>query len=224
MEIEITQIREQDVDSAISCIQKAFSRGDPYADWVFDRETFSHTRNRTSLGIRCRWGMRHALFHVAKDINDPSRVLGVACWLPPRPINTPESWYDHLGMWSLWLQQFGMNMVYGRGGLNVKRYWIWKAAQAEAQDVLWTDEQGYYFCNIVTVLPDLQGRGIGRASFKHITDQADHVGKKCYLESSRAVPNMAIYERMGFRLVREMWCDDDGAAITLYCMVREPVV
>lgn len=118
--------------------------------------------------------------------------------------------------------QLKMNLSLGRGGLNTKRYYIWKAAQASAQSELWTDEQGYYFCNIVTVLPEAQGKGIGKLLFRHVTDQADREGRKCYLESSRAEPNMAIYERMGFQLVKEMVCDDDGDSITLYCMMRPP--
>lgn len=116
-----------------------------------------------------------------------------------------------------------MNLYHGRGGLNTKRYWIWKAAQASAQKELWTDPAGYYFCNIVTVLPEAQGKGVGKLLFKDVTDVADREGRKCYLESSRAEPNMAIYERMGFGLVKEMVCDDAGEAIRLYCMVREPL-
>ena len=115
-----------------------------------------------------------------------------------------------------------MNLTLGRGGLNTKRYYIWKASQATAQQALWKDPQGYYFCNIVTVLPSAQGKGIGKLLFKHVTDQADLEGRKCYLESSRAEPNMAIYERMVFKLAKEMVCDDEGDAITLFCMMRDP--
>jgi hypothetical protein len=32
----------------------------------------------------------------------------------------------------------------------------------------------------------------------------------CYLESSKFIPNVAIYERLGFRLVKEMTLDDNG--------------
>ena len=149
-------------------------------------------------------------------------MLGVACWLAPSSPLAPQTWTDYLGSWSLWLQQLGMNMVYGRGGLNVRRYYIWKAAQAEAQKQLWTDEQGYYFCNIVTVLPQSQGRGIGRLLFQTVTKQADAQGRTCYLESSRADPNMQIYQSMGFELAKEMLCDDAGDAIKLYCMMRKP--
>jgi len=116
-----------------------------------------------------------------------------------------------------------MNIYYGRGGLNVKRYWLWKEAQAKAQEELWNDEKGYYFCNIVTVLPEAQGKGVGRALMEVVLKKADEEGRRCYLESSRDVPNVAIYEKFGFRLVKDMLCDDDGDGIKLYCMTREPV-
>jgi len=222
MPIEVTQITEEDFLGAVTCIQQAF-KDDPYNHWVFDQKSFSYTRNAVSLGLRCRWGMHHALFHVAKDTSDPSgKILGVACWLPPSQPGSPESWFDWMGSWQLWLSQIRMNLWYGRGGLNVKRYYIWKAAQTEAQGDLWTDANGYYFCNIVTVLPEVQGKGVGKLLFKHVTDVADREGRRCYLESSRAEPNMAIYERMGFRLAKEMVCDDDEVAIKLFCMIREP--
>lgn len=223
MPIQVGPITEADIPGAVKCIQDAFA-DDPYNRWVFnDRENFSLKRNSISLGIRCRWGMSHALFHVAKDTSDPeNKVLGVACWLPPSNPDGPSTWNDYWGSWWLWFEQVKMNLWHGRGGLNVKRYWIWKAAQAEAQKELWTSKEGYYFCNIVTVLPEAQGRGIGKLLFKHVTDEADQQGRECYLESSRAEPNMAIYERMGFRLAKEMVCDDSGDAIQLYCMLRKP--
>jgi len=139
----------------------------------------------------------------------------------PHPTLRPQSWDAYAQSWLLWFQQLGMNIYYGRGGLNVRRYWIWKANQAKAQKELWTDEEGYYFCNIVTVLPEMQGMGVGKLLFKEVTDRADREGKKCYLESSRDVPNTRIYERLGFRMVKEMECDDEGSACKLFCMLRD---
>jgi len=222
MPIKVYPITEKDIPGAVSCIQQAFE-DDPYNKWVFDKSNFSHKRNAVSLGIRCKWGINHALFQVAKDTADPAeKVLGVACWRKPANPRAPQTWNDWVGSWWLWFQQVKMNLWHGRGGLNVRRYYIWKDSQAKAQSALWDDENGYYFCNIVTVLPEVQGKGVGKLLFKHITDQADREGRKCYLESSRAEPNMAIYEKMGFKLAKEMVCDDGGDAITLYCMIREP--
>ncbi|THY41767.1 hypothetical protein D6C99_07704 [Aureobasidium pullulans] len=222
MPVEITRMVENDIDGAVDCIQKAFAE-DPYFAWVFPKD-FSPARNRVSLGIRCRWGLEHALFYVAKDPSSstPSRILGVACWLAPTDPSAPQSWKSWFGDWSLWFNQLWMNSVYGRGGLSTTRYYIWKAAQSDAQRQLWIDDRGYYFCNIVTVLPEAQGMGIGKELFGVVMRQADVEGRKCYLESSRAEPNMAIYRKMGFELAKEMKCDDQGDAITLYCMMRDP--
>lgn len=118
-----------------------------------------------------------------------------------------------------------MNLWYGRGGLSTNRYWIWKARQAEAQEKLWTSEKGYYFCNIVTVLPEAQGKGVGRALMEEVLRMADEEGVWCYLESSRREPNVAIYEKFGFKLAKEMDCQDgegENSKVTLYCMLREP--
>ncbi|THZ20960.1 hypothetical protein D6C91_04545 [Aureobasidium pullulans] len=222
MPVEITRMVENDIDGAVDCIQKAFAE-DPYFAWVFPKD-FSPARNRVSLGIRCRWGLEHALFYVAKDPSSstPSRILGVAYWLAPTDPSAPQSWKGWFGDWSLWFNQLWMNSVYGRGGLSTTRYYIWKAAQSDAQRQLWTDDRGYYFCNIVTVLPEAQGMGIAKELFGVVMRQADVEGRKCYLESSRAEPNMAIYRKMGFELAKEMKCDDQGDAITLYCMMRDP--
>jgi GNAT superfamily N-acetyltransferase len=74
----------------------------------------------------------------------------------------------------------------------------------------------------MTVLPEYQGHGIGKRLVTAVTDQADLEGMPCYLEASRDVPNIQIYERMGFKFVKKLECDDDGEKCTLYTMVREP--
>jgi predicted N-acetyltransferase YhbS len=76
----------------------------------------------------------------------------------------------------------------------------------------------------MVVLPGQQGKGIGKALAREVTKLADEEGKRCYLESSRDVPNRKIYEAMGFHFVKQMDCDDDGEVCKLFCMVREPQI
>ena len=57
---------------------------------------------------------------------------------------------------------------------------------------------------------------------KAVTDEADAEGMRCYLESSRDVPNMQIYGRWGFKFATALDCDDDGTICKLFSMVREP--
>jgi len=235
---------EADIDGAIDTIQQAFAE-DPYNKWIYpDRSKvprprsnptyptvlanipqISLVRNRVSLTLRCHWGIQHGLFYVARDTSKPNKILGCAMWMPPTPPTEPQPWSLYLSFWWLWFGQIRMNLWHGRGGLSTKRYWIWKERQAEAQKALWTNDKGYYFCNIVTVLPEAQGKGVGKALMEEVLASADKEGAWCYLESSRREPNVAIYEKFGFKLAREMDCRDgerEGDKIMLYCMLREP--
>ncbi|KAE8149414.1 acetyltransferase, GNAT family [Aspergillus avenaceus] len=234
MAIEVVSLTEADIPGAVEVIQQAFA-DDPYFQWVFDSSQFNKQRNYDSLAVRCLWGINNALFQVARETtpdngtvdseqrSSSSRILGVSCWLPPHPTAEPESWYGWFQGWMLtWRQVLNNVWHWGRGGLITRRYWIWKARQEEAQSAIWDDPRGYYFCNIVAVSPDAQGRGIGRQLFEAVTEQADREGVKCYLESSRNVPNVQIYEKMGFRMKKEMVCRDGEDVCMLYCMVREP--
>jgi GNAT superfamily N-acetyltransferase len=74
----------------------------------------------------------------------------------------------------------------------------------------------------MVVVPGQQGKGIGRALASEVTSKADQEGMRCYLESSRDVPNMKIYETMGFHFVKELVCEDEGDICPLFCMVRDP--
>lgn len=60
---------------------------------------------------------------------------------------------------------------------------------------------------------------------EEVLRQADKEGIWCYLESSRRLPNVPIYEKFGFKLAKEMECRDgegDENMVKLYCMLREP--
>jgi GNAT superfamily N-acetyltransferase len=131
--------------------------------------------------------------------------------MAPRAPSEPESWSAWASGWMLSLRQLLNNLRYrGHGGLITKRYYIWKDRQADAQREIWTDPRGYYFCNIVAVSPAAQGKGIGRKLFEIVTQRADNEDVKCYLESSKSVPNVDIYRKMGFELVKKMECKDGG--------------
>ncbi|GIC91903.1 uncharacterized protein Aud_008357 [Aspergillus udagawae] len=225
MAIDVVNLTEADIPEAIEVIQRAFA-DDPYFKWVFNPAKFNKQRNYGSLEARCRWGINNAIFQVARESDgngSPSRVLGVSCWLPPHPVAEPESWYSWAQSWLLSFRQVLNNVRHrGRGGLNTRRYWIWKDRQREAQRQIWDDPRGYYFCNIVAVSPEAQGKGIGKKLFQAVTDRADEEGVKCYLESSKEVPNVEIYRRMGFEMAKAMECRDGEDACMLYCMVRNP--
>lgn len=121
----------------------------------------------------------------------------------------PQSWSVWVQEWLLSFRQLKNNILFlGRGGLNVQRYWIWKQVQQDAQNLLWQDPRGYYFCNVVGVTSEARGMGVGKKLMKCVMEKADREGMPCYLESSKGYPNVGIYEKMGFQLVKEIECAD----------------
>ncbi|KAI1941240.1 hypothetical protein LOZ66_001752 [Ophidiomyces ophidiicola] len=234
MAIEICRLTPEDIPGAIECVQRAFEN-DPYFCWVFDPAKFSKERNYVSLRNRCLWGITNGLFYVARErlpgVKDDSgkeqpasyRVVGASMWLPPYPPGHSGTWNSRFQDWLLSLRQLMTNIQFqGHGGLQVHRYWIWKDSQTKATEKFWTDARGYYHCNLVAVLPEMHGKGIGKKLIKVVTDKADKEGMRCYLESSKAEPNIDIYKRMGFNPVGDLDCDDNGTVCKLYCMTRDP--
>ena len=238
MPITITPITYPDIPAAARGIQLAFD-ADPYNNWVFDKRPgkFIVERNLASLKAKCEWGIRRALFYVAKDTDVNDKVVGISMWLPPSctAVGVRLSWSEWMDDQVLWVKQ-GINRVWywGHGGLNLKRYYIWKDQQAKIQAEIWDPttnpnaKTGFYFCNIVTVLPEYQGKGVGRKLMDVVLKKADHEGRKCYLESSRLTPNVDVYRKMGFEVVKSMRCEDDERdgkgkeGCDLFCMIRYP--
>lgn len=56
----------------------------------------------------------------------------------------------------------------------------------------------------------MRGLGVGKKLVQVVTDRADREGVKCYLESSKGMPNLVIYEKLGFELVKEIECVEGG--------------
>lgn len=60
--------------------------------------------------------------------------------------------------------------------------------------------------------------GVGRKLVEAVTGRADAEGVPCYLESSKGEPNLGIYERLGFRLVKEIECVDGWDACKVFSL------
>lgn len=52
--------------------------------------------------------------------------------------------------------------------------------------------------------------GVGKKLMEDVMEKADRENMPCYLESSKGYPNVAIYEKMGFELIKEIECVDGG--------------
>ena len=61
----------------------------------------------------------------------------------------------------------------------------------------------HYYVRDIGVHPDMQGKGLGSALLRPTLERCDREGLPAYLEAS-SERNAALYERHGFRLVREL--------------------
>lgn len=87
--------------------------------------------------------------------------------------------------------------------------------QRTTHDKVWRDPRGYYFCNVIAVRAEMRGKGVGRSLVEVVTERADEEGMPCYLESSKGMPNLRIYEKLGFEMAREIECVDGKDVCTV---------
>ncbi|KAL4886882.1 acyl-CoA N-acyltransferase [Aspergillus karnatakaensis] len=221
--IQILPLTKADIPQAVECIQTVFA-DDPFFLFMFDQNTYNIARNAASLRAHFLHGLAIAApIYVARASNS-TRIVGICWWHPPTPPTSSTPLSIRTQDCILSIRQLLANIRFaGRGGLHLHRYQQWKELQAQTHNRIWTDPRGYYFCNVIAVRAEMRGMGVGKRLVEAVTQRADSEGMSCYLESSKGMPNLAIYERMGFEGVSEIECLDGKDVCTLYCMIRPPI-
>jgi GNAT superfamily N-acetyltransferase len=133
------------------------------------------------------------------------RLAGAAIWLPP------DAW--HLGP----LQQIRMlpGMV-RRAGLSTFGRLFRTLNLMESEH----PREHHYYLPIIGVDPAWQGRGLGTALLRAMTERCDREGMPAYLEAS-SPRSRVCYERSGFEATGELTPPPDGPP--LWPMWRKPV-
>lgn len=193
---------------------------------------FNVQRNAASLGAHFKFGLSCGYpIYIAKVSRAapeyktdreiklaPGSIVGICWWSTPEEQPAQETWGHWAQGWLLSFRQLMYNIRFaGRGGLNVRRYWVWKEQQKLAQTDLWVDPRGYYFCNMLGVSSQVRGMGVGKRLMDIVMQKADEEGISCYLESSKGFPNIAIYQKMGFELFQEIKCADGEDVCKVRC-------
>ncbi|KAJ5675949.1 hypothetical protein N7462_008846 [Penicillium macrosclerotiorum] len=215
MSIDIVPLANADISGAVECVQKAFA-DDPYFRWAFNNPSkFNVQRNAASLAAHFQYGINCgcpiSVAKVSQAAGDrktdhalelpQGSIVGVSWWYPPQPAYIPQTWSVWAQDWLLSFRQLLNNIRFlGRGGSM-------------------PHDTG---SGRISVSSEARGMGVGKRLMESVMAKADQENMPCYLESSKGQPNVTIYEKMGFQLVKEIECAEGGDVCRLYCMIRNP--
>jgi len=151
---------------------------DPIFGWLMPDETTRRARLRRYFGIELRYlALARGRVWTTSDLGGAALSLPPGAWRVPLPVTLLEG------------SAFG-GRVYraARVGLAIE----WRHVR-----------ESHYYVRDVGVAPEMQGRGLGSALLRPTLDRCDREGVPAYLEAS-SDRNAALYERLGFRLTREL--------------------
>jgi ribosomal protein S18 acetylase RimI-like enzyme len=183
-------VRPQDQSAAISTIVLAFAT-DPMARWSWPN-TADYLRLMPAL-TRAFGGAAFA--HGSAFCTDNHE--GVALWLPPGASPDEEAM---VGLVEESLDE-------------ERRQEMFAVFEQMAQ---FHPTEPHWYLPLIGVDPVHQGKGVGSALLRHVTDRFDREGAVAYLESSNP-RNITLYERHGFRQVGRIQA---GSSPVMVAMVR----
>jgi len=130
--------------------------------------------------------------------------LAAAAWIPPHASTSPARLTEELRLLPVMLRLTGLSRL-SRG-----------ASMATAMEDAHPDLP-YFYLAFIAVAPRLQGAGRGSALLRQTLQRADIAAAPAYLENSNP-RNLALYERAGFSVMREIKARDDAPPV--YAMWR----
>lgn len=146
-----------------------------------------------------------ALYKHHNHIYINNEHTGAALWLPPGvPVTAPFHWRVVVIAWK---------MLRTKGYRSIKRATLLDKVIEANQP-----EEPHFYLHAIGASLDNQGRGIGSALIKAGLATCDKLGMPAYLESSNE-KNNPLYERHGFRIIRENKLPDGGPKV--WYMQRE---
>jgi GNAT superfamily N-acetyltransferase len=166
---------------------------DPIFGWLMPDDTKRAARLRRYFAIE----LRHLALARGRAWTT-SDLAGAALSLPP------GAWRAPLRVTLLEGGAFGVHLL--------------KAARLGAAIEWHHVREPHYYVRDVGVLPEMQGRGLGRALLGPTLRRCDREGLPAYLEAS-SERNAALYGRLGFKLIDELRVNDSPP---LRLMLRPP--
>jgi ribosomal protein S18 acetylase RimI-like enzyme len=154
---------------------------DPVLGWLMPDANKRHARLRRFFGIELRHlALPRGHVWTTGDFSGAAMVMPPGAWRVPLRATLLEG------------SAFGLGLVRAaRLGATME----WRHARLV--------REGHYYFRDIGVLPAMQGKGLGSALMRPTLERCDDEGLPAYLEAS-SERSAALYERLGFKLVREL--------------------
>ncbi|HLS77114.1 MAG TPA: GNAT family N-acetyltransferase [Nocardia sp.] len=190
---------ERDIDDIVRVLAQAFETGDPIEEYVFPDRVQRYRRTPDMLRVL----VRHRFLPVdgAMVATVDGRVVGAALWRPP---GTRTAWWREM--------LAGPQLLAAMGAATVRGMAV-DAAIAEVAPA-----QPHMFLVYLGCEPGLQRRGVGRALWSALAEQAD--ADSAALGGICKDGNVAYYEALGCEVVRRVRIGRDGPEMNL--VLRQP--
>jgi GNAT superfamily N-acetyltransferase len=181
----------------IRVLADAFFHDDPYL-WIVPDEGQRRLSTHAFFSIFAPACFAHGAVYMAAE------ARGAALWLPPGADLVPEHEAD----------EFGAALATTAGPPEC----VQRTVQLFEMLGRHHPQEPHWYLAFMGVDPARQNQGIGSALLAAVLARADAEGTPAYLEASSPV-NVRLYERHGFRVVRELRVADSPP---LFPMWREP--
>jgi ribosomal protein S18 acetylase RimI-like enzyme len=186
-----------DHQQAVATLSAAFHH-DPVFEWIYPDASHRRTAVPHFFTVLVEQFASRSASRTTPDVD------GVALWLPPGEELIPEAEAEAI---------LG-EIVDGAGPAAERMVQCFELLEANHP------QEPHWYLGFLGVQPALQGLGIGASLLASTLPEVDAAGAAAYLEATSA-ENQRLYERHGFRVVRELPLPDGPS---LYAMWREPQV
>lgn len=191
---QVVHLMESRLDEAAAALSAAFM-DDPLQSYTFPDPDERRRLSPAHFAALLRYGLL-----AGEVLTSAESGGGAAVWLPPGVAHTDAM-----------LEASGLARLGALIGEGAARRFGHVIDFVEPLHHAAMPEPHWYVM-VVGVAPAFQGQGLGRALLQAKLDRAAVDGVPCYLETTQPT-NVTFYQRLGFRVLREVVEPDSGLTI-----------
>ncbi|CAN5128123.1 GNAT family N-acetyltransferase [soil metagenome] len=194
-------MKEGELERVAEVLSRSFYR-DPLQNYTFPDADERAQKSPMHFQAALLYG------HLFGEVYTADGIPGASVWLRPGETEMTPKKAEQAGF-------LGLPEKIGEDAFN--RFFT---AIAYAEQIHKTDvPEPHWYTMVLGVDPELQGQGFGRNLMRPIFERSAAEGVPIYLETAQP-KNVTFYERLGFRLLRDMV--EPSSGVRMWTFRREP--